>query len=62
MLANLDDKKRGELSVPCLTEAQLTINLTKCDFAKATVTYLGKEVGQGEVCPVHAKVAPSTGD
>ncbi len=24
----------------------LTVNLTKCEFAKATVRYLGKEVGQ----------------
>ena len=36
--------------------ARLTINLAKCEFAKATVTYLGKVVGQGEVRPIHAKV------
>lgn len=36
--------------------ANLTVNLTKCDFAKATVTYLGKVVGQGQVRPVRAKV------
>lgn len=35
---------------------QLTVNFAKCDFARATVTYLGKVVGQGEVCPVEAKV------
>lgn len=35
---------------------RLTINLAKCDIAKATVTYLGKVVGQGFVCPVEAKV------
>lgn len=29
--------------------AQLTVNLAKCEFAKATVTYLGKVMGQGEV-------------
>lgn len=26
-----------------------TINLAKCDFAKATVTYLGKVVGDGMI-------------
>ncbi|KAF7643438.1 hypothetical protein LDENG_00239390 [Lucifuga dentata] len=35
---------------------QFTVNLAKCEFAKATVTYLGKVVGQGQVCAVHAKV------
>nr|XP_055062771.1 uncharacterized protein LOC129445823 [Misgurnus anguillicaudatus]XP_055062772.1 uncharacterized protein LOC129445823 [Misgurnus anguillicaudatus] len=39
-----------------LTEACLTVNLAKCEFAKATVRYLGKEVGQGKVRPVQAKV------
>ena len=39
-----------------LTWAKLTVNLAKCEFAKATVTYLRKEVRQGEVRPVHAKV------
>lgn len=38
------------------SEAQLTVNLPKCEFAKATVTYLGKVVGNGEVRPVQAKV------
>ncbi len=28
----------------------------KCEFGKATVTYLGMEVGQGQVRPVEAKV------
>ncbi len=37
-------------------EAGLTVNLAKCEFAKATVTYLGKVVGQGCVRPVRAKV------
>lgn len=37
-------------------EAGLTVNLAKCEFAKATVTYLGKVVGQGFVRPVRAKV------
>lgn len=36
--------------------ARLTVNLAKCEFAKATVTYLGKVVGQGVVRPVQAKV------
>lgn len=37
--------------------ANLTVNLSKCEFARATVTYLAKVVGQGEVCPFEAKVA-----
>ncbi len=37
-------------------EAGLTVNLAKCEFAKATVTYLGKVVGQGCVRPVRAEV------
>ena len=32
-----------------LSLASLTLNLAKCEFGKATVTYLGKQVGQGEV-------------
>lgn len=32
-----------------LSEAQLTVNLAKCTFAKATVTYQGKMVTQGNV-------------
>lgn len=36
--------------------AQLTVNLAKCEFAKGTVTYLGKVVGQGQVRPIRAKV------
>lgn len=36
--------------------ARLTINLAKCEIAKATVTNLGKVVGQGQVHPVQAKV------
>lgn len=39
-----------------LRDASLTLNLAKCEFGKATVTYLGKEVGQGQVRPVEAKV------
>ena len=40
-----------------LAKASLTINLAKCEFGKATVTYLGREVGQGQVRPVEAKVS-----
>lgn len=39
-----------------LAEANLTINLTKSEFGKATVTYLGKIVGNGCVTPIGAKV------
>lgn len=39
-----------------LADASLTLNLAKCEFGKATVTYLGKQVGQGQVRPVDAKV------
>lgn len=39
-----------------LAEACLTVNLAKCEFAKGTVRYLGKEVGQGEVRPIQAKI------
>ncbi len=39
-----------------LSDARLTVNLAKCEFAKATVTYLGKVVGNGTVRPVQAKV------
>ncbi len=39
-----------------LLNASLMLNLAKCEFAKATVTYLGKHVGQGQVRPVAQKV------
>ena len=39
-----------------LGEANLTLNLSKCEFGRATVTYLGKEVGQGLVRAIDAKV------
>lgn len=39
-----------------LKEANFTVNLSKCQFAQATVTYLGKVVGGGQVRPVQAKV------
>ncbi len=39
-----------------LSDASLTLNLAKCEFGKAGVTYLGKCVGQGQVHPVDAKI------
>ncbi len=39
-----------------LVNASLTLNLAKCEFAKAVVAYLCKCVGQGQVRPVEAKV------
>lgn len=39
-----------------LAKAQLTINLAKCEFARATVRYLGRVVGQGTVRPVWEKI------
>ncbi|XP_076863849.1 uncharacterized protein LOC143516142 [Brachyhypopomus gauderio] len=39
-----------------LARATLTVNLAKCDFARATVTYLGLQVGHGHVCPLAQKV------
>lgn len=39
-----------------LKAANLTLNLSKCEFGQATVTYLGKVVGHGHVSPVGAKV------
>lgn len=43
-----------------LSDASLTLNLTKCEFGQATITYLGKEVGQGQGRPVEAKIAAIT--
>ncbi len=39
-----------------LSCANLTVNLAKCEFGRATVTYLGKIVGGGQVRPVESKV------
>ncbi len=41
----------------CLSAASLTLNLRKCEFAKASVTYLGKQVGNGQVRPLDGKIA-----
>ena len=40
-----------------LSKAMLTINLSRSEFGCATVTYLGHEVGQGQVKPVQAKIS-----
>lgn len=40
-----------------LAAASLTLNLAKCEFGKASVTYLGRQVGQGQVLPLEAKVS-----
>lgn len=39
-----------------LSEANLTVNLAKSDFCRATVTYLGHIVGDGQIKPIKAKV------
>ena len=39
-----------------LSEAMMTINLAKCEFCHANLTFLGHIVGQGQVKPVEAKV------
>ena len=39
-----------------LSEAKLTVNLTKSEFCHANLTFLGHLVGQGLVKPVEAKV------
>ena len=39
-----------------LAEATLKVNPANCEFARATVTYLGWVVGQEQVYPVTAKI------
>ena len=39
-----------------LSDANLTINLSKSAFCHAVVTFLGHEVGRGKVMPIEAKV------
>lgn len=39
-----------------LADAELTVNLAKCEFGKATLIYLGKVIGGGQIRPVAAKV------
>ncbi len=38
-----------------MQNANLTLNLPKCEFGCATVTYLGKEVDNGQVRPLNSK-------
>ena len=39
-----------------LSEANLTINLAKCEFGCASITYLGYVIGRGTVAPIDAKI------
>ncbi|XP_066965398.1 uncharacterized protein [Macrobrachium rosenbergii] len=39
-----------------LRKAGLVVNIKKCEFGKAVVTYLGHEVGLGKVAPKHANI------
>ena len=43
-----------------LLGANLTVNVAKCEFARATVTYLGRQVGQGKVRALDAKIKAIT--
>ena len=48
--------KRLEQVLFQLTQANLTVNLSKSDFVEAKVIYLGRVVGHGVVTPVKTKV------
>ena len=48
--------QRVKAFLTSLRHAQLTVNLAKCEFGQACVTYLGHVVGRGEIRPIHAKV------
>ena len=39
-----------------LSDARLTVNLSKSSFGHATIDYLGHQVGQGKMAPLTAKV------
>lgn len=39
-----------------LVSANLVLNLAKCEFTKAKLSYLGYVIGQGEMAPPQAKV------
>ena len=39
-----------------LSDANLTINVSKSEFCHTIVTFLGHEVGRGKVMPIKAKV------
>lgn len=41
----------------CFEKASLTLYLSKCEYAKDSITYLGKEVGHGQVRLTAAKVS-----
>ena len=43
-----------------LTQANLTVNLTKSEFGHADISFLGHVVGQREITPVMAKVEAIT--
>ena len=43
-----------------LTQANLTVNLTKSEFGHPHISFLGHVVGQGEITPVMAKVEAIT--
>ena len=43
-----------------LTQANLTVNLTKSEFGHAHISFLGYVVGQGEITPAMAKVEAIT--
>lgn len=55
-LTQLDHVKTLHEIFSRLKSASLTLNLAKCEFGKAIVSYLGKKVGQGQIRPVEAKV------
>ena len=43
-----------------LRKAQLTVNLTKSDFGKACVTYLGHVIGKEGIKPIQDKMEAIT--
>ena len=52
----IDHIKHLKALLDRLNKANLTINLAKSSFGKATVNFLGHIVGQGKVCPLESKV------
>ena len=46
-----------ELMFDQLQHGNLTVDLAKCNFGQAKVTYLGNIVGGGQIAPINAKVA-----
>ena len=45
-----------EMVLRALAQANLVINLKKCEFAKAKITYLGHQIGLGSVSPKEANI------